>query len=278
MAGTSKATTRVLRLRYRAKCAVCFGELDPGTRAEWNSKRKVAICLPCTRARPGASVLSSVAGASARSVAERRRAKQRARLQAEREARPVLGRIRQGLFPEADKGAEWERGAVGEEKLAASLNPLVDAGTISALHDRRVPRSSANIDHILVAANGVWVIDAKRYTGRIAVGQRGGFFTGRSVLTVGGRDRSKLVEGVHKQLEVVRAALASDGHDGVSLQGALCFIDGDWGFRFRPFTIDDVLVISPKALCDRLSQAGPLDRDQREALVDSLSRALPPAA
>jgi hypothetical protein len=274
----SQPSSRVLRLRYRAKCAVCFRVLEPGTRAEWNSTRKLAICLPCTKARPKTGLLSSVAGGSARSQAERRRAKQQARLHAEREARPVLGRIRQGLFPETDAGVEWEKGAVGEEQLAASMNTLVEDGTIAALHDRRIPRSTANIDHLVVAASGIWVIDAKRYKGRISKDVRGGFFSSRAVVTVNGRDRTKLVEGVEKQIGVVQSALTESGIDAVPVHGALCFVDGDWGLRFRPFTVDGVLITWPKALRDHLRASGALDADQRGQLIDALAVALPPAS
>jgi len=35
------------------------------------------------------------------------------------------------------------------------------------LHDRRIPGSRANIDHIVVAPSGVWIIDAKRYSDQL---------------------------------------------------------------------------------------------------------------
>lgn len=191
----------------------------------------------------------------------------------------MLGRLRQALFPEADAGASYETGAIGEEQLAASLNPLVEAGTIEALHDRRIPRSSANIDHLVVAASGIWVVDAKRYRNkRIAKDVPGGMFNNRAVLSVDGRTSTKLVEGVQKQIGVVRTALTAAGLEHIPLHGALCFIDGDWGiWRMRPFSIDGVVVSWPRALRDRLSEAGDLDREARVHLIEALGRALPPA-
>jgi hypothetical protein len=41
-----------------------------------------------------------------------------------------------------------------------------------ALHDRRMPCSQANIDHIVLVPSGVWVIDSKRVRGRIRVEDR----------------------------------------------------------------------------------------------------------
>lgn len=40
-------------------------------------------------------------------------------------------------------------------------------GAPAPVHDRRIPGSRANIDHIAVAATGVWVIDTKNATGAL---------------------------------------------------------------------------------------------------------------
>lgn len=37
------------------------------------------------------------------------------------------------------------------------------------LHDRRIPGSRANIDHIALAATGVWAIDTRRHVGELHV-------------------------------------------------------------------------------------------------------------
>jgi Nuclease-related domain len=55
----------------------------------------------------------------------------------------------------------WERGSVGERKLAAALG-IIDRDDVIFLHDRRVPHTRGNIDHIVVAPSGVYVVDAKR--------------------------------------------------------------------------------------------------------------------
>lgn len=276
----SASTMRVLRLRYGTKCAVCFRALEPGTRAEWNSVRKVAICMPCTKARPkGAVSRKSVAGGSARAEARRRREKQQAQLQEAREARPIREWLRQAIAPEPDAGASYGRGAVGEETLGASLDVVAEAGIIEVLHDRRRPRTTANIDHIAVAANGVWVIDAKRYTGRIGRGTRGGFFSSRGVLEIAGRDRSNLLDGVAKQIAAVAAALVEAPCAGVPVHGSLCFVDGEWGvFQRRPFSLDGVLITWPKALRERLSEPGDIDAKRRQQVLEALADALPPAS
>ena len=44
-------------------------------------------------------------------------------------------------------------------------------------------------------------------------------------LFVNGRDRTKLVEGVARQVAAVTAALAGTRWDGVPISGCLCFVD-----------------------------------------------------
>jgi hypothetical protein len=89
-----------------------------------------------------------MAGESARDVAQRQRAK------AERLARSA---------------ALWERGAEGEEAVAAALAQL-PSETWTVFHDVKWPgRRYANVDHIVVGPPGVFVIDAKNWSGQVAV-------------------------------------------------------------------------------------------------------------
>ena len=147
---------------------------------------------------------------------------------------------------------------------------------IEALHDRRLPGSKANIDHLVVTASGVWVIDAKRYSGRVAKVDKGGWFRTDMRLTVGGRDRTKLIGGVHKQVGHVQAALAEVPGDEPPVHGALCFVDADWALFRKPMTFDGVLVTWSKALRKRLVEDGPVDEEHRAAIHRSLARLFPP--
>jgi Nuclease-related domain len=88
------------------------------------------------------------------------------------------------------------------------------------LHDRRAPMSRANIDHIAIAASGVYVIDCKRYKGKIEVATP---LFGKPKLKIGGRDRTKLIDGLDKQVAHVKAAL-TDKSDDVPVHGCLCFV------------------------------------------------------
>src|SRR4051794_15509835 len=99
------------------------------------------------------------AGASARREHARRRANRERRI---RQKHPRLGGAILALSGEPTHQEAWARGASGEELVADWLSKHLRDSAI-VLHDRRVPRSRANIDHLVVARSGVWVVDSKRY-------------------------------------------------------------------------------------------------------------------
>jgi hypothetical protein len=62
----------------------------------------------------------------------------------------------------------WEKGAEGEQAVGAALSSLGPNWFV--LHDVRWPgRRFANIDHIAIGPSGVFVIDAKNWSGAITV-------------------------------------------------------------------------------------------------------------
>jgi hypothetical protein len=60
----------------------------------------------------------------------------------------------------------WRRGAEGERRTARLLVSLERHG-FQVFHDLAVPGSAANVDHLVVGPTGVYVIDSKRYRGRL---------------------------------------------------------------------------------------------------------------
>lgn len=65
-------------------------------------------------------------------------------------------------------------------RTAQCKPPVVDGrfvveGVI-ALHDRRVPGTKGNIDHLAVGPGGVYIVDAKRYEGKVERRDVGSFF------------------------------------------------------------------------------------------------------
>src|ERR1700709_487015 len=94
------------------------------------------------------------AGASARREGERRKANREARVH---EHHPRLGGVILALRDAPQHERSWARGAGGEELVELALTKRCP--DVPVLHDRRIPGSRANIDHIGIAATGVWVID-----------------------------------------------------------------------------------------------------------------------
>jgi len=208
------------------------------------------------------------AGASARREHERRRAadEQRTRDQWGR-----LGGLAVALTPERQSTAAWATGAVGEEAVGRRLDSLASPD-VRVLHDRRIPRSRANIDHLVVARSGVWVIDAKRYTGRPELKVEGGVLRPRvEKLLVRGRDQTRLVDGVQGQLARVAEALP-----GVPLRGVLCFVEADWPLVGGDFTVWGVAVCWPRRLV-RLVEKAPHRGVDVDTVADELGARFRPA-
>lgn len=305
--------TRLMKIRRDDVCAGCGKALPAGTRAYWLSDVRVVKCRACQEhenaatdrvvpdraptsttaaaaaTEPSGGAPTDAAGGSAQREYDRRSARELARKrkrvdddaewrQTLKEQRPVLGRITTALTPkptiapESQATKAWKTGAEGERRVA---DALADVGGIEVLHDRRVPGSRANIDHIAVGSSGVFVIDAKKYTGQVERRDVGGLFRSDMRLYVNNRDRTKLIDGVLGQTKVVSAAL-EDGFEDVPVSGILCFVGCEWGWVMRPKHVRGVTAIWPKALPGLIGEAGPYG-DRAEAIVERLRRQLPAA-
>lgn len=211
---------------------------------------------------------AGTAGASARREHERRKANREQRVRAKH---PHIGRLVLALTDDPRHERSWGDGATGEELVARSLARHLRSGVV-VLHDRRIPRSRANIDHIAIASSGVWIIDAKRYKGKVAVSKP---LFGSAKLTIAGRDKSKLVDGLSRQVELVRGTVAELGAD-VPIQGALCFVEADLPVLSK-LSFAGFPLLYPKALAKRINADGPVASDRVKALAEQLGVRFPPA-
>lgn len=268
----SEADGKRMKLRYAGVCRICGMDLPAGADATYERSAKTVRCIEC---RAGADVVeaqspmvvesleasSGVAGSSARREYERRKAKDEERL---RHKWGKLGGIAVALSDEKQSTKASAAGAVGEERLGARLDSLASEA-IAVLHDRRIPGTRANIDHIVITAGGIWVVDAKRYKGRPELKIEGGILRPRvEKVLVGRRDCTKLVDGVLKQVELVREVVGD-----LPVTGALCFVEADWPLVGGAFTTRDVHAVWPKWLAKLLGEAeGSVDMPAtREALA-----------
>jgi len=240
------------------------------------------------------AVPAGEAGSSARRVYECRSGRFRVQSEAKvtrdaewrkqvKQDHPFLGLIAAAATPKPVVASEpqhvtaWQTGSHGEVRVGGLLeqSPAETGGLV--LHDRRVPRSRANIDHLAVAPSGVWVIDAKEFKGAVDKVDVGGLFRIDFRLRVGGRDRSNLADGVDWQVAIVSEAL---GHvpPGVSVHGVLCFVGAEWPLLFRkPVQFRTVMVLWPTALGDLLRRPGSLQYDQLTIVASALGNVFRPA-
>jgi hypothetical protein len=285
-----------MKLRYAGICRMCETEIPARAEAVYERATKTVRCLSHDETlTPGTSDTEvepesfdvapldiGTPGSSARRESDRRLESREARVRAKH---PKLGGLILALSDEPQSTTAWSIGAVGEEKLGARLNELCTESLL-VLHDRRIPRTRANIDHIAVTPTGIWVIDAKKYRGRPALKVEGGILRQRTEkLLVGSRDCSKLVDGVLKQTDVVHDVLLPGGRpEGpgrpwgrVPVHGAICFVEADWPLIGGSFTTRGVDVLWPKKLYPQLQASGPLDASSIAEIHRHLAAALPPA-
>jgi len=282
-----------MKIRRDDRCATCRIALPAGTEALWDSVTKTVTCLDCSQPT-AAAVLSppvptlpppsialppptaapqpptDVAGGSAAAEYRKRAERELARKQqkvdedaqwrdAIKDERPILGRIVAAFTPAPTIGPEsqsttaWKVGAEGEERVAEVLRDVLG---IEVLHDRLVPgKGKANIDHIVVGPGGVFVIDAKKYSGGVERRDVGGMFRVDERLYVNNRDRTSLVNGVLGQVDVVRTALGTRFPD-VPVHGVLCFVGCTWSRPMRPKHVKGVTAIWPLKLPEFVAATG----------------------
>jgi hypothetical protein len=246
--------------------------LAAGVDALYDQTRKSVQCLSCpTDVGPDAATLTpGGAGASARREYERRVASREARVR-DRFGRR-FGSVILALSDDPQSTRAWARGSEGEEELAKALAGVEG---IRVLHDRRVPGTRGNIDHIVVAAGGVFVVDAKRYEGTIRVRDVGGLFKRDERLYVGRRDCSGLAQNMTWQVEAVEQALASV-QPTPPITPVLCFVRGEWPLLFAPDSYRGVRLEGTRSIKKLVVRDPLLDAQAIYRVADTLSRHLPP--
>jgi hypothetical protein len=209
------------------------------------------LCLECIALDTVHSIGTPGAGARVEHAKRLERHQSRVRTR-----HPRLGRVIIALSDEPQHITAWKTGAVGEEEFGRRLSGGASEN-LKVLHDRKIPGSRANIDHIAVTSSGVWVLDAKRYKGKVETRGAGLLSRRPPDLFVGGRNQTKLIEGVKKQVETVRSLIVpistEHGLAELPVRGALVFINAEFGLFASPFAVDGVWVGWGKAIRKRLA-------------------------
>jgi Nuclease-related domain len=281
---------KLIRLRYAGTCAGCSLGLSAGSKAWWDAEARTTTCSDCQVPDDGPPAHASPleqglpepvpeavtalpadqAGTSARQEYERRHQRREQRID-QRWGR--LAGVAKFLSDDPQSTKAWAKGSEGERRLAAHLLAAVGDRAV-LLHDRKVPGTRSNIDHLVIAASGIWVIDAKHYTGMVEQRDVGGWFKVDHRLYVGGRNRTKIAEGLGWQIEAVHGAL---GGAEVPVNAALCFIEAEWRLFAKPFQQNGVWVTWAKKLAEMISEPGDLTPADVTRIAELLAGALPPA-
>jgi hypothetical protein len=246
------------------------------------------------------SAQTSVAGGSARTEFERRRALDKEKL---RKRRPIIlavgstvvavflllavfdqapaGPLGQfyrpiylffallaaGAMPVAmiwlpDSTIAWLTGAEGEERTGKLLRPLEGQG-FRVINDRLIPHSQANIDHVVVGPPGVFVIETKNYAGRVKIHD--------DEVWVAGHRRTEIVAQAKREAAAVAAVVAP-----TAVTPLLCVHRAELGwFKMEP---GGVRIVGPREMVKFLRKApAKLSPDEVNRLADRIDRSLAPA-
>jgi hypothetical protein len=251
------SNARFKRLRYGGTCMTCGANI-PKEAEGWHdptvSRVSCSSCPPLTSQQEDQSTKA-------------------------RRANPAGGTSALAIG-QSRRSSNWVKGAAGEYLMAKELHSAL-SGIAIVLNDRAVPSSHANIDHIVIASSGVWIIDSKLRKGLIRVKNAGSLLSGAQKLMVGDRDESVCTEKIYSQVIPIANLL---GDPRIPIHPALAFIDGDWGssialraIRNRPFEMIGVMIAWPKAIIAKISENGPLSKDAVMSIAGKLDSALPPA-
>ena len=265
------------RVKFDGPCSRCGIVLARGSVAVWNRASRSMHCVECptaghrVEAEAPPPIDAGIAGGSARREHGRRVAKREADTRARWGNR--IGGLVLKLTDEPQSTRAWRVGAEGEEKLAKAL---AEVDGLRVLNDRRVPGTRGNIDHIVVAPAGVFVVDAKHYKGLVKVRDRGGLFRTDLRLYVAGRDCSHLAEGLGWQVEAVEQALESADLDPLPpVTPVLCFIGAEWPLFRPPSSFGGVRLESIRSLRGLLADEQALDGAAIDRTLRVLATTLP---
>ena len=240
------------RLRFGGTCISCGVLVPPGGSGWHDPDAKKISCASCgpgtTPPGPGPRALASPVGGTS-------------------------------ALNWSDHGNRLNRrkGAAAEYLMDTWLLRDLQAGEV-ILSDRRVPGGRGNIDHVVIARSGVWVIDTKQLKGRIEYRGARGILDADERLFIGGKDCTHLTDGVYSQVIPVASVL---GDRSIPIHPALVFVNGEWGSVLRllskkPYIHNGVTIAWPKVLISTIGKGGPLTQEDVKRIGAQLGVKLAP--
>ncbi|MCQ4045802.1 nuclease-related domain-containing protein [Streptantibioticus rubrisoli] len=180
-----------------------------------------------------------------------------------------LGVVAYGLRRVYRRSANsWATGAAGEVRTAHLLAPLSRRGYI-VLHDRAVPSSRANLDHLVAGPAGVFYIDTKNWRSKTArVTVTGG------LLRYGRYDKTRELQTVVWEAEQAARALSVPVRPIIAVHGAK--VPAPRG-RLELHGVTVVEARRLRGLIQSLPPQPGWDADRITAVQQLAERTLPPA-
>jgi hypothetical protein len=270
--GTEPGRLKKLQLRYGGTCVACGAAIPRGTQAVYHAASKTIRCVTCpdeAAVIEATPIDAGIAGSSAQREYERRAANREAAIKDRFGTR--LGGLIVTVTDQPQSTRAWAKGARGERELAEALEGVPK---VVVLSDRRVPGTRGNIDHLVIAPGGLFVVDAKRYDGSLRIRDIGGLFRTDERLYVGGRDCSRLADNMGWQVTAVETLLESVDRK-VAITPVLCFIGATWPLLFPPDAYRDVRLEDPKSLRRLITKTQTFDAAEIARLARMLATGFP---
>jgi hypothetical protein len=240
--------TMLLPLQRPDVCRSCGSALSVGTQAWWDSIAERAVCSSCRH--PDIAV--------------------------ERRSSSRLARVAK-FFAEPEMSTDGSERVQRERMLSVQLHTQLGDRAV-VLDHRKVPGTKCHIDHIVVAPSGVWVVDANEYDGRVERRDVGGWFKVDERLYVAGKDRTGLVDGIDRQVAAVENVLRKEGLDSIPVHAALCFVNSEWGWFAKPFSLSGVWVTWATKLTELVLDWNAIPDTEIDRLARVVGSKLPAAA
>jgi hypothetical protein len=278
---------KIIKTRYKTTCNACSEPIERNQQVAWQFAEKKVTCLQCydlsgktgklseQNSDTPRHINSGVAGGSGEIEYLKRKEKYEKTI---KENHPISGKLILLLNEEPQRIQAWKKGYEGEKLLGDALDSLGEKYGYIVLHDRKIPKTRANIDHIIINSTGVWVIDAKNYKGEIKIESSGGWFSSEiKTLKVGKRNCMHLIEAMHKQKQIIQNILNTSSETKnleTEIHLLLGFVNGTFT-RFQKTTEINGVHLNRFGVEKHLQKQGNISEESQEIIAKILAKALP---